>query len=89
MRVISLNIRRISKDKLSVLFRYIPQDTLVIALQETHCDSRKAKEVQGWIGNWKVHWRLGQTNFLEVALLFRGGWFTVLQQMIEKLKLEL
>ena len=75
MRVISLNIREISKDKLTVLLSCIPQDTIVITLQETHCDEVKAKIVDGWLVGWKVFWGFGLSNSLEVALLLRVGCF--------------
>jgi hypothetical protein len=46
MRFVSSNIRNLDIEKWNFLMKMVPKDMKVLAIQETHCDARKAKDMK-------------------------------------------
>jgi hypothetical protein len=76
MRFISSNIRRLDIEKWKFLMKMVPEDMKVVAIQETHCDARKVKDINKVVGKrWVIHWGIGERNSRSVMLAFNKATF--------------
>jgi hypothetical protein len=48
----------------------------VVAIQETHCDARKVKDMNKTVSKrWIIHWRMRERNSRDVTLAFNKAAF--------------
>ena len=54
MKYVSANVRGLTREKWREIEGQLPTNTKVVALQETHCDEERAKEIEwGTKGRWE------------------------------------
>lgn len=71
----SLNIRGANTTKLTALLSYIPPQTSIIALQETHCDAARSSPLSFFLQSkgWSSFWGLSPTNSCGTAILIKSS----------------
>jgi hypothetical protein len=56
--------------------KIVSEDTKVVAIQETHCDARKVKDMNKAVEkSWIIHWRMKERNSIDVVLAFNKATF--------------
>jgi hypothetical protein len=70
----TINVRGLSPHKLTLLFQLILSSTQIIAVQETHCDSKKAALYSSLIQkhNFMTIWDLGSSTSAGTALFYQA-----------------
>jgi hypothetical protein len=63
-------------EKWKFLIKMVPEDTKVVAIQETHCDARKVEDMNKAVRKrWVIHWGIEERNNRGVALVFNKATF--------------
>jgi hypothetical protein len=77
MRFVMINARGLGKEKWKEVSKLLPEETKVVAIQETHCDKLRGEMLEKVMGkSWWVEWGWGEKDSRRVALAFDRKWFS-------------
>ena len=83
LMAVTININGFDTVKWKKIKLSLNNDTNIIALQETHCNTQRAKDMEiHWSNNWIAYWGFSNTGREGVAILARKNIYTQIEELL-------